>query len=174
MPAEQLPLQVPLPAQAARAPCGAPELSAVQVPTAPATSHASHAPVQAALQHTPSTQREFWHWLFAVQAVPLGRNAVQLPAAQYGAALLQSLLPPQPVRQAVPPALQIRLPEQALLLALGQWPAPSQLAAAVSIEPVQLCVRHETAGKVQVWRDALEQAPAQGAVPAHAARAPRG
>jgi hypothetical protein len=39
-----------------RPPRGAAPLTAVHVPTLPVTSHALHALVQAALQHTPSTQ----------------------------------------------------------------------------------------------------------------------
>ena len=45
----------PNPAHAARPPC-APPLTAVHTPALPATSHASHWPVQAASQQTPSTQ----------------------------------------------------------------------------------------------------------------------
>jgi hypothetical protein len=44
----------------------------------------------------------------------------------------------QAVKQAVPMPLQVRLPAQALVLALGQLPAPLQAAAAVSVEPWQL------------------------------------
>jgi hypothetical protein len=44
-----------VPEHAVRVPCGAPA-TAVQVPTLPPTSHASHCPPHDELQHTPSTQ----------------------------------------------------------------------------------------------------------------------
>jgi hypothetical protein len=59
----QLPAHV-APASAAlhavRLPCGAP-LIAEQVPTAPGVSHASHSPLHAVSQHTPSTQTPVPH-----------------------------------------------------------------------------------------------------------------
>jgi hypothetical protein len=82
LPAPHAPAQAPEPAQAARVPCGAPDVTAVQVPAEPETSQASHWPLQAASQHTPSTQRALWHCELAVQAVPLGRAALQLPLTQ--------------------------------------------------------------------------------------------
>ena len=68
-------------AQAARAPCGAP-LTAVQVPTLPATSQAWHWLPQALLQQTPSTQLAFVHWLLALQVAPLACFGAQAPALQ--------------------------------------------------------------------------------------------
>lgn len=50
-------------------PCGLPA-TGVQVPTLPATSHASHWPVQASLQHTPSTQNPLTHAPFEPHASP--------------------------------------------------------------------------------------------------------
>ena len=70
-----------------------------------------------------------------MQAVPLGRAAVQLPLTQYGALLTQLPALVHDVRQAVSPLLQVKLPAHALLLALGQLPAPLHAAAAVSDEP---------------------------------------
>ncbi len=47
----QVPPQVvPTPAHAVRVPCGCPELTVVQLPSAPGTSHAWHCPPQAPLQ----------------------------------------------------------------------------------------------------------------------------
>ena len=43
----------------------------MQIPTAPATLHASQVPEQAALQHEPSTQYPLPHWLADVHDVPL-------------------------------------------------------------------------------------------------------
>jgi hypothetical protein len=69
------PLQVPPQtepsvAQAAREPCGAPELTVVQVPTLLVTSHAWHWPLQALSQQTPSTQAPEAHSPFPPQEVP--------------------------------------------------------------------------------------------------------
>ena len=78
----QLPPQaLPSVAQAARPPCGVP-LTAVQVPTLPATSQAWHWPPQALLQQTPSTQLALVHWLFALQVAPLAFFVTQAPALQ--------------------------------------------------------------------------------------------
>ena len=67
---EQTPRQVPLPEQAVREPCGWPDGTCEQVPRLPATSHASHWPVHAALQQRPSTQMLLTHWLAAEHAAP--------------------------------------------------------------------------------------------------------
>ena len=120
LPDAQLPPQVPSPAQAAREPCGSPLVTAEHVPTAMATSQASHCPVQALLQQNPSTQWLFSHCPLLVHALPSGRAAVQLPSTQYGAATPQSALRVQLSKQAVPPPLQARLPGHAALLTLGQ------------------------------------------------------
>ncbi len=49
-----------------------------------ATEHASQAPLQAELQHTPSAQDPDWHWLFVVQALASGARGrhVWLVASQ--------------------------------------------------------------------------------------------
>ncbi|TMB30309.1 MAG: hypothetical protein E6J65_01500 [Deltaproteobacteria bacterium] len=60
---------MPLPAQAARPPCGFP-LTAKHWPTLPGTSQAWHWPPQAWLQQTPSAQLPLTHWLEAPQARP--------------------------------------------------------------------------------------------------------
>ena len=60
-----------------------PALTKVQVPTVPARLQASHAPPQAVLQQTPSTQLPEVHSLAAAQAVPLAFFATQAPAEQY-------------------------------------------------------------------------------------------
>jgi hypothetical protein len=59
------------PAHAGRVPCGLPEIGE-QVPVAVGTSHASHCPVHAVLQHTPSTQKPLAHESFVVHGVPVG------------------------------------------------------------------------------------------------------
>jgi hypothetical protein len=53
--------QVPLPAQAARVPCGEPDATGRHIPWLGAMSHAWHCPEQAALQQNPSTQKPDAH-----------------------------------------------------------------------------------------------------------------
>ena len=66
----QLPPQTePSVAQAARLPCGAP-IAVEHVPTLPARLHASHWPVHARPQQTPSTHSPEAHSMSAAQAVP--------------------------------------------------------------------------------------------------------
>lgn len=108
------------------------------------------------------------------QALPLGALSVQLPETQNGAAEVQSALPLQLVRHAVPALLHSKLPGQLLVLTAGHWPAPSQEAAAVSFEPWQLCGRQAALGKPQLVREPALHAPAQLPLPPQAARPPRG
>jgi hypothetical protein len=82
LPAPHVPAQAPEPAQAAREPWGGPDVTALQVPAEPDTSHASHAPPHAPLQHTPSTHNVLWHCEFVLHALLLGRAAVQPPLTQ--------------------------------------------------------------------------------------------
>jgi hypothetical protein len=87
------PLQTPVPAQAPRAPWGAP-VTVEQVPTFPVRSHASHLPVQSASQQTPSVQKPEPHSLLAAHPVPSGLLQVPgLPAALHtsGGAQLEVL-----------------------------------------------------------------------------------
>ena len=74
----QLPPQTPLPAQAERAPCGAP-LTATHWPRLPATSQAWHCPLQAWLQQRPSTQLPLLHWFDVPQARPSAFFGTQAP-----------------------------------------------------------------------------------------------
>ena len=60
----------------------APVVSATQVPTVPLWLHAWHAPLQATLQQTPSTQLTLWHWLLAVHAAPLDFLVTHAPPLQ--------------------------------------------------------------------------------------------
>lgn len=52
------------------------------MPTEPPTSHALHAPVQAELQHTPSTQKPEAHRPEAEHAVPFASRSTHRPAWQ--------------------------------------------------------------------------------------------
>src|SRR5439155_1507747 len=63
----------------------APPARLVQVPLAEApaaTEHASHEPLQAALQQYPSTQLPLEHWLLAVHATPCAFLAAQVVTLQ--------------------------------------------------------------------------------------------
>jgi len=53
-----------------------------QLPTAPSRLHASHVPLHAPLQHTPSAHAPDRHWLAAVHDNPSARFAVQVPPLQ--------------------------------------------------------------------------------------------
>jgi len=81
VPSQLPPQELPSVAQATRVPCGAP-VTAVQVPTLPATSQAWHWLPHALLQQTPSTQLALVHWLFALQVAPLACFAAHTPALQ--------------------------------------------------------------------------------------------
>ncbi len=59
-----------------------PAATGLHVPTLPATLHASQAPPQAVLQHTPSTQLPLPHWLAAEQVAPFVFLGTQAPASQ--------------------------------------------------------------------------------------------
>jgi hypothetical protein len=119
---------VPSVSQAARPPRGAP-VAAVQVPTLPATSHASHWAPQAWSQQTPSVQKPVPHSPSPPQASPGPRVGVQTPPAhQWPAA--QSASTAQSPRQAVVPQVN---GAQATVSTAGHRPAPSQDAARVAV-----------------------------------------
>jgi hypothetical protein len=71
----------PVPVHAVRDPCGVPERTWVQVPSLPETSHASHCPVHALLQHRPSTQCPLPHSESAAHVAPSGLLHVPSPFA---------------------------------------------------------------------------------------------
>ncbi len=56
----------------------APASARLQMPSFPATSHASHAAPQAALQQYPSAQMPLTHWLAVAQATSLSRFTTQV------------------------------------------------------------------------------------------------
>jgi hypothetical protein len=74
VPLQMPPQVVPKPAQTVRVPCGGPE-TGVQLPTALLTSQASHWPVHALSQHTPSTQLLLAHVLPVEHGTPLALGA---------------------------------------------------------------------------------------------------
>ena len=77
----QVPAHTPLPPQARRPAWGAP-VTAVHAPSEPGTSHASHCPPQAVLQHTPSMQLPVAHSALVVQPMPAGMRVTHVPAWQ--------------------------------------------------------------------------------------------
>jgi hypothetical protein len=78
----QLPAQtVPSLAHAWREPTGAPT-TGMQLPSLPATLHASHWPVHGSVQHTPSTQIPDAHSALVLQAVPAPFLSLQTPPEQ--------------------------------------------------------------------------------------------
>jgi hypothetical protein len=169
-PSQAPPQADPAPAQAARAPCGAPATGA-QVPTEPGASQASHCPPHAASQHTPSTQKPLWHWFAWAQLAPCASLGAQTPAAQKSPGT-QSESAAQLPRQAAWPQTY---GAQGWVCAAGQRPAPSQAAASVATPALQLAVRHSEAGYAQAPVEAPSQAPPQAEPSlAHAGRAPWG
>jgi hypothetical protein len=156
-PAAQVPV-LPQGGAAAQRPSVVPAVTLAQVPLAPpvlAAEQAVQAPVQATLQQNPSTQLPVTHWLAAVQAVPVAFFAVHVVPEQKSPEM-QSVSAAQLVLQAV--ALHTS-GEQLVATALGQLPAPSQLAAAVATPFAQVAARHE------VVDGALAQAPPAAQAP---------
>lgn len=122
----------------ARIPRGMP-ITAVQAPRAPATLHASHWPPQARSQHTPSTQKPETHSLAAEHIPPLGRRPMQTPITQT-LPMAQSASVRHSVRHSSSPQVKGM---QGVVLAMGQLPTPSQVAASVATPSMQLGNRHE-------------------------------
>ena len=82
-PSQAPPQTDPSDEHAGREPCGAPEASVEQVPGLPATSHASHWPVQARSQQTPSTHAPDAHSPLPPQEVPC--DLMKVAAIERGA-----------------------------------------------------------------------------------------
>jgi hypothetical protein len=101
VPSQVPPQAEPSEVQAARPPSGVP-VTGAHVPTEPATAQASHCPSQAALQHTPSTQKPLAHWTAAPQLPPSGAFGAQRPP-EHQLAAAQSPSVEQVPRQAVAP-----------------------------------------------------------------------
>jgi hypothetical protein len=137
-PSQAPPQGDPSVAHCGRPACGAPA-TAVQVPTAPATSQASHCPPQAASQHTPSTQWPLAHWFAAEQVAAAGSFAVQTPP-EHQLPAAQSASTAQDPAQAVPP--QAYWP-QVWVWTGGQAPAPAQDAASTATPPLHEAARQE-------------------------------
>jgi hypothetical protein len=119
-------------AQEARPARGAP-VTGEQVPAAPATSQASHWPLQAALQQVPSAQKPLWHWFGAPQLPPSGSLGVQRPAEHQLPAAHWSSVAQGPAQAMGPQANG----PQGWTWAAGHDPVPAQRASRVATPPVQ-------------------------------------
>ena len=123
------PLQVPPQAEPSsahdgRVPTGAP-VTSVQVPSDPETLHASHCPLQGALQQKPSTQNPLAHSVLPVQVSPFVLAGTHAPASQRKP-VWHCVSVVQVVRQTV--ALQ-RYGSQLACCCAGQEPEPLQNAS---------------------------------------------
>jgi hypothetical protein len=124
-----------------------PATTLAQVPLVPpvlAAEQAVQVPAQALLQQNPSTQAPDVHWLLAEQTAPVARQVVPVqathlppvhcaPAAQFAVVVHETV-------QAVAPQMN---GVQVVVMAVGQAPAPLQVAAAVAVLPEQLAARQE-------------------------------
>ena len=128
-PAAHDPAQTPLPPQAARGACGAPEVTAAQWPTVAGTSQASQAPAQAPSQQTPSTQNPEPQTAATVQGAPSGIAAPSRgPSRPASAGELPPGPPPCPELPApppLPPAAPPPLPAAPLLPPAAPPPLPA-------------------------------------------------
>jgi hypothetical protein len=124
------PAHAPLPPQAARAPCGAPEITGAQWPGAAAVSHASQLPVQAPSQQTPSTHRLDPHSPPPAQGDPSGFGPHE-PAVQLLPGV-QSFDDVHEPRQPAPP-LAHRYGAQVAVEPGTHDPAPLHLDSGVSV-----------------------------------------
>jgi hypothetical protein len=103
--------------------CGAPVIG-VQVPRVPSASHASHEPVHATLQHTPSAQWPLAHWPSAAHFCPGIPFARQRPASHHAVAA-QPLSSPQVSAHA--PSLHAPGAHDVPVVSMRQVPRPSQV-----------------------------------------------
>jgi len=129
----------PSEAQAVRALRGPPATD-VQVPTLPFSAQASHWPVQAVSQQTPSTQCGDPHWFAPPQACPGARSGTQTPA-EHQVPFAQSESALQLPLHAAGPQLK---GAHVCVCRAGQVPAPSHEAASVAVPPAQEALRQET------------------------------
>lgn len=140
--------------QAVRTPCGAP-VTAAQVPSAPAVSHASHWPVQAALQQKPSTHSALVHAPPRAQAWPLASRGLHVPASQNAPGCTQSVSTAHVVvqvpavhkngAQSIPVALVVHVPRPSQTLPdtdvpVQTFPVPHATPAVLLTTPAQLVV----------------------------------
>ncbi len=103
----------------------------VQVPGVPVSAQDMQVPVQAVLQQTPCAQKPDWQAVPAVQAEPGGSLPQLLLVQEFGET--QSVLVLQVVLQAPVPHWN---GSHICVVAVRHAPAPSQVCARVSVEPV--------------------------------------
>jgi hypothetical protein len=113
----------------------------VHVPGEPVSAHDAQFAVHAVVQQTPCAQKVELHWAPIVHAAPIG-SLPQLPLTQLfgetqSAAMVATV---HVVLHAV--ALAHWYGSQSELVTVRQAPAPSQVRAGVSVEPVQLPGTH--------------------------------
>jgi hypothetical protein len=133
-----------------------------------------HAPVHALSQQTPSTQLPIVHSAAPWQDNPLPFLGRQTPVGSQNCVDVHGTVALQPPEHVV--AFAHRLLAHAMVIADVQEPAPLQTLAVVTEPLAQLAGVHWVAllGKVH-WAVLVPlHVPRQGAVPAHAVRAPRG
>jgi hypothetical protein len=94
------------------------------------------------LQHTPSTQKLEAHCEPLLQDEPMPSRPLQVPPRQVFP-LAQSFELAQLVLHAIAPHTY---GVHGVVTLAGQWPVPSQLAAAVCVPPAQLGAVHWTVG----------------------------
>jgi len=157
-----------------RVPCGWPDVTPEHVPADPDTHRPGTGPVHVELQQVLSTQMPLWHCGPLVQLVPLAWPIRRLRRCTW--------------RRLCTPSCCCswsgnRFPRHCKRWSRDthSWSRPTRAGAVapgcrVSIEPEQLCERHETVlpAKVHIEREAEVQEPAQGAVPPQAVRMPCG
>ena len=170
-----VPSQVPrhvVPAQAARVPRG-PPITGTHWPTFPASAQASHWPVQARSQHTPSTQLPLVHSIPVWQTAAAAFFGEQAPDAVQNWPVGHGLVAPHPPEHT-------EAAQRLLLHCMGvggvQAPAPLHTVGGVALPAVQVPAAHcvSAAGNVHLVPSVPPQVPLHGACPAHAVRVPRG
>lgn len=136
---------------------GAPGLplgAAVQVPALPGRLHASHAPLQAVLQHVPSAQWPEAQSELAAHAAPSGNWATQVLAVQLAPAT-QPAAAVHPWAH-VPPAAHAKAPQEGMsgvpASSVAQWPVASHARQG----PSQAASQHTPS---EHWPDAHSRFP---------------
>jgi hypothetical protein len=160
LPSQAPPQTVPSSVQAGRARTGAP-VAGAQVPADDGRLHASHWPVQAPSQQTPSTQWPLVHIASRPHAAPRASLASHTPPAHHCVVVgAQSGSTVQPDVQAVAPQA---CGAHGSVWSAGQWPAPSHDAETVATPAEHEAARQDLAapGKAQAVRSVPSQVPPQ-------------
>jgi hypothetical protein len=118
-----------------------PAATGLHVPALPATAHDMHEPVQAVAQQTPCWQRLVAHSEPAEQDVPFGFSEQVPPLHTVGDTQSASAVH-LPLQLFMVLASHSRFPGQLPGVTVLHVPAPSQVAAGVSTDPVQLAAAH--------------------------------